>query len=322
MAAPAARAQPRAHPAGVRGRSASARRPAPGGRLRQRARGVRPAHRRQPGHRPPAGPGPHPAARPPGRSPSTPPGATTTGSTAARRRRAPSTWRPRPAFFAADRAVQTLGGMGYATEYHVERYFREARLQRIVPVSQEMTLNYVAQQRPGPAPQLLRRPGRPRPRPGRWPNAASSGAGGLARAGAGLPSGPRALVPRSGRPRSIDPRGTAWVRASRRIDQERHAHHQPAPGPAPGPGPSAADRPAAVSRRCARGRERGPWPGGARRCASVARLARPPAVEGRPGRAHRSPRAARGTGRGPGTRAATRVDGPGPPGREPPRRRS
>jgi len=49
-------------------------------------------------------------------------------------------------FFAADRAVQTLGGMGYATEYHVERYFREARLQRIVPVSQEMTLNYVAQQ--------------------------------------------------------------------------------------------------------------------------------------------------------------------------------
>ncbi|HEX6167732.1 MAG TPA: acyl-CoA dehydrogenase family protein, partial [Acidimicrobiales bacterium] len=40
--------------------------------------------------------------------------------------------------------VQTLGGMGYAVEYHVERYFREARLQRIAPVSQEMTLNYVA----------------------------------------------------------------------------------------------------------------------------------------------------------------------------------
>jgi acyl-CoA dehydrogenase len=50
------------------------------------------------------------------------------------------------AYLAADRAVQTFGGMGYATEYHVERYFREARLQRIVPVSQEMTLNYVAQQ--------------------------------------------------------------------------------------------------------------------------------------------------------------------------------
>jgi acyl-CoA dehydrogenase len=49
-------------------------------------------------------------------------------------------------YLAADRAVQTLGGMGYATEYHVERYFREARLQRIAPVSQEMTLNYIAQQ--------------------------------------------------------------------------------------------------------------------------------------------------------------------------------
>ena len=48
-------------------------------------------------------------------------------------------------YYAADAAVQTHGGMGYATEYHVERYFREARLQRIVPVSQEMTLNYIAQ---------------------------------------------------------------------------------------------------------------------------------------------------------------------------------
>jgi acyl-CoA dehydrogenase len=48
-------------------------------------------------------------------------------------------------FFAADRAMQTLGGMGYASEYHVERYWREARLQRIAPVTQEMTLNYVAQ---------------------------------------------------------------------------------------------------------------------------------------------------------------------------------
>ncbi|MEZ5179957.1 MAG: acyl-CoA dehydrogenase family protein [Acidimicrobiales bacterium] len=27
---------------------------------------------------------------------------------------------------AADQAVQTLGGMGYASEYHVERYWREA----------------------------------------------------------------------------------------------------------------------------------------------------------------------------------------------------
>lgn len=49
-------------------------------------------------------------------------------------------------FFAADRAMQTLGGLGYATEYHVERYWREARLQRLAPVSQEMTCNYIAQQ--------------------------------------------------------------------------------------------------------------------------------------------------------------------------------
>lgn len=49
------------------------------------------------------------------------------------------------AFLAADRAVQTLGGMGYASEYHVERYWREARLQKIAPVSQEMSLNYIAQ---------------------------------------------------------------------------------------------------------------------------------------------------------------------------------
>jgi acyl-CoA dehydrogenase len=49
------------------------------------------------------------------------------------------------AFEAADRAVQVHGGMGYAREYHVERYFREARLLRIAPVSQEMVLNYVGE---------------------------------------------------------------------------------------------------------------------------------------------------------------------------------
>ena len=49
------------------------------------------------------------------------------------------------AWDAADRAVQTHGGMGYATEYDVERYWREARLIRIAPISQEMILNYVAE---------------------------------------------------------------------------------------------------------------------------------------------------------------------------------
>jgi acyl-CoA dehydrogenase len=48
-------------------------------------------------------------------------------------------------FQAADQAIQTHGGMGYAREYHVERYFREARILRLAPVSQEMVLNYIAQ---------------------------------------------------------------------------------------------------------------------------------------------------------------------------------
>jgi acyl-CoA dehydrogenase len=48
-------------------------------------------------------------------------------------------------YLAADRAVQTHGGMGYALEYDVERYWREARLMRIAPVTQEMVLNYVAE---------------------------------------------------------------------------------------------------------------------------------------------------------------------------------
>ena len=48
-------------------------------------------------------------------------------------------------FFAADTAVQTHGGFGYAEEYHVERYFREARLQRLAPLPQAMALNYLAQ---------------------------------------------------------------------------------------------------------------------------------------------------------------------------------
>ena len=47
-------------------------------------------------------------------------------------------------FDAADRAMQTHGGFGYAKEYDVERYWREARLMKIAPVTQEMVLNYVA----------------------------------------------------------------------------------------------------------------------------------------------------------------------------------
>ncbi|MFE6822193.1 acyl-CoA dehydrogenase family protein [Streptomyces sp. NPDC057690] len=49
------------------------------------------------------------------------------------------------AFQAADQAVQTLGGYGYALEYDVSRWWREARLMRLAPVPQEMILNYLAE---------------------------------------------------------------------------------------------------------------------------------------------------------------------------------
>jgi len=41
--------------------------------------------------------------------------------------------------------VLTHGGMGYAKEFHVERYFREAMLPRIAPVSPQMILNFIAE---------------------------------------------------------------------------------------------------------------------------------------------------------------------------------
>ncbi|KAK8193166.1 acyl-CoA dehydrogenase/oxidase [Phyllosticta capitalensis] len=49
------------------------------------------------------------------------------------------------AFRACERAVMAHGGMGYAKEYHVERYLREALVPRIAPVSREMCLNYVGE---------------------------------------------------------------------------------------------------------------------------------------------------------------------------------
>lgn len=48
-------------------------------------------------------------------------------------------------FRACDRALQTLGGFGYAREFHVERYWRESRLMRLAPISQEMALNFLAE---------------------------------------------------------------------------------------------------------------------------------------------------------------------------------
>ncbi|MFB6302213.1 MAG: acyl-CoA dehydrogenase family protein [Haloferacaceae archaeon] len=49
------------------------------------------------------------------------------------------------AFEAADAAVQAHGGFGVATEYDVERYFREARLTRLVPITQQLALNYIGE---------------------------------------------------------------------------------------------------------------------------------------------------------------------------------
>ncbi|KAH8809235.1 acyl-CoA dehydrogenase/oxidase [Xylogone sp. PMI_703] len=49
------------------------------------------------------------------------------------------------AFTACERAVLTHGGMGYAAEYDVERYFRECLVPRIAPVSREMILNYISE---------------------------------------------------------------------------------------------------------------------------------------------------------------------------------
>ncbi len=48
-------------------------------------------------------------------------------------------------FRACERAVMTHGGMGYAKEFHVERYLREIFINRITPVSREMVLNYIGE---------------------------------------------------------------------------------------------------------------------------------------------------------------------------------
>jgi hypothetical protein len=45
---------------------------------------------------------------------------------------------------ACDQALQAHGGFGYAKEYHVERLWREVRLLRLAPVSQEMVLNFIS----------------------------------------------------------------------------------------------------------------------------------------------------------------------------------
>jgi acyl-CoA dehydrogenase len=48
-------------------------------------------------------------------------------------------------FRACETAVMTHGGMGYAKEYHVERYLRESLIPRIAPVSPQLILCYIAE---------------------------------------------------------------------------------------------------------------------------------------------------------------------------------
>ncbi|PLR78767.1 acyl-CoA dehydrogenase [Bacillus sp. V3-13] len=48
------------------------------------------------------------------------------------------------AFDVCDRAMQIMGGYGYAREYHIERIWRDVRLFKIAPVSEEMILNFIA----------------------------------------------------------------------------------------------------------------------------------------------------------------------------------
>jgi acyl-CoA dehydrogenase len=48
-------------------------------------------------------------------------------------------------FTACEASVLAHGGMGYAKEYDVERYFREAMIARIAPISREMILNFIAE---------------------------------------------------------------------------------------------------------------------------------------------------------------------------------
>lgn len=49
------------------------------------------------------------------------------------------------AFSTCTNAVMTHGGMGYAKEYHVERYLREVMIHRIAPISPALMLCYIAE---------------------------------------------------------------------------------------------------------------------------------------------------------------------------------
>jgi acyl-CoA dehydrogenase len=49
------------------------------------------------------------------------------------------------AFHACQTAMMSMGGMGFAKEYHVERYLRESFIPRIAPISPHLIMNYIAE---------------------------------------------------------------------------------------------------------------------------------------------------------------------------------
>lgn len=51
----------------------------------------------------------------------------------------------RSGYDACERAIFTLGGFGYAKEYHVERLFREVTVTRIAPITEQLILSYIAE---------------------------------------------------------------------------------------------------------------------------------------------------------------------------------
>ena len=48
-------------------------------------------------------------------------------------------------YHACETAVMTHGGMGYAKDFHVERFLRESLIPRIVPVSRELIMSFIAE---------------------------------------------------------------------------------------------------------------------------------------------------------------------------------
>ena len=51
----------------------------------------------------------------------------------------------RAGYDAAERAIFTMGGFGYAKEYHVERLFREVAVTRIAPITEQLIMSFIAE---------------------------------------------------------------------------------------------------------------------------------------------------------------------------------